>query len=222
MLGFKGAMTDSASTPQPSGDKQLGFAGKPLIEKLKLLALFALIGLLIYLSQPTLQLFIPGAILTAIGAMIRVWAGGHLTRDRRLAVSGPYQYTRNPFYLGRFCVLIGCALMSGLRNNWILWAIFLFSVAFFFFGYMPRKEKREGGRLEKLFGEQFFAYRKNVPSLFPRLTPYKDPFTTEKRPWSRELFFGGTGEFSGNKELPTTIATFVLIALFLLRLLTQR
>ncbi|HEX8464685.1 MAG TPA: isoprenylcysteine carboxylmethyltransferase family protein [Abditibacterium sp.] len=214
-------MTPSA----PSTSKRLGFANKPLVEKLKLIGLFALIGLLIFLSKPTLSLFIPGAILTAIGALIRVWAGGHLTRDRRLAVSGPYQYTRNPFYLGRFCVLIGFALMSGLSfgNNVfgpILWSIFAFSVLFFFFGYMPRKEKREGRRLEQLFGDQFRQYRASVPSLFPRLTPYKDPFTPETRRWSRDLFFGGTGEFSGNKELPTTIATFVLIGLFLLRLLT--
>jgi protein-S-isoprenylcysteine O-methyltransferase Ste14 len=221
MLAFKGAMTDTPSSPPTSTPrKPFGVARKPLVEKLKLVALFALIGLLIYFSQPTWNLFIPGAILTTIGAFIRVWAAGHLTRDQRLAVSGPYQYTRNPFYLGRFCVLIGCALMSGLRNQPLLWAIFLFSVAFFFFGYMPRKEKREGGRLEQLFGDQFRQYRSNVPSLFPRLTPYKDPFTTEKRPWNRELFFTGTGEFSGNKELPTTIATFVLIALFLARLLT--
>ena len=218
MLAFKGAiMTESA----PPNQKQLGFANKPLIEKLKLIALFALIGLLIFLSHPTLNLFIPGAILTAIGALIRVWAGGHLTRDRRLAVSGPYQYTRNPFYLGRFCVLIGCALMSGLQNPFV-WAIFLFGMAFFFFGYMPRKEKREGRRLEQLFGDQFRQYRSSVPSLFPRLTPYKDPFTPETRKWSRELFFGGTGEFSGNKELPTTIATFALIGLFLLRMLFAR
>ncbi|PQV63641.1 Protein-S-isoprenylcysteine O-methyltransferase Ste14 [Abditibacterium utsteinense] len=214
-------MTESnSSTPQPT-KRQLGFAGKPLVEKLKLIALFALIGLLIYRSEPIAKLFWPGAILTAIGALIRVWAGGHLTRDRRLAVSGPYQYTRNPFYLGRFCVLIGFALMSGLQNPFV-WAIFLFGMAFFFFGYMPRKEKREGGRLEQLFGDQFRQYRQSVPSLFPRLSPYKDPFTPETRRWSRELFFGGTGEFSGNKELPTTLVTFVLIGLFLMRMLTQR
>ncbi len=214
-------MTESTPSTEKSAKRQLGFAGKPLVEKLKLIALFVLIALLIFFSHPIAKLFWPGAILTAIGALVRVWAGGHLTRDRRLAVSGPYQYTRNPFYLGRFCVLIGFALMSGLQNLFV-WAIFLFGMAFFFFGYMPRKEKREGGRLEQLFGDQFRQYRQSVPSLFPRPTPYKDPFTPETRRWSRELFFGGTGEFSGNKELPTTLVTFALIGLFLMRMLTQR
>ena len=207
-------------------NKKLGFVNKPFVEQLKLLALFALIGAVIYFSRPTITLFLVGAAFAFVGALIRVWAGGHLTRDQRLAVSGPYQYTRNPFYLGRFLVLIGFALMSGLSfgdNIFgpILWGIFAFAVLFFFFGYMPRKEKREGGRLEKLFGEQFAQYRKNVPSLFPRLSPYKDPFTNENRRWSRELFFGGDSQFSGNKELPTTIVTLGLIGAFLVRLLTQ-
>jgi protein-S-isoprenylcysteine O-methyltransferase Ste14 len=189
-----------------------GFLGKPLIEKLKLIVLFALIGALIFFSRPRLDFLIAGAVLTFIGAMIRVWAAGHLTRDQRLTTSGPYQYTRNPFYLGRLCVLIGFALMSGLQKP-VVWAIFLLGLGFFFLGYMPRKERREGGRLENMFGDDYRNWRDNVPSLFPRLTPY----VTNPRPWSRELFFAGDKEYAGNKELPTTIATLVLIALFFIR-----
>ena len=197
-----------------------GFNRKSLVEKLKIVVLFAFIAILVYKSQPQPLLFAIGAVLTLIGIAIRIWAAGHLTRDQRLAVSGPYAYTRNPFYLGRFSILIGFALMSGL-HGFLVWTIFLISLGFFFFGYMPRKERREGGRLEELFGDQFRKYRENVPSLFPRLTPYRDPFTAEKRPWNRDLFFFGkeTG-FVGNKELPTSIATLLLIALFLLRLVT--
>jgi len=199
--------------------RQLGFKNKPAIEKLKLVALFALVLLLVALSHPTRGLFAAGALFTLVGAAIRVWAAGHLTRDQRLAVSGPYAFTRNPFYLGRLFVLMGFALMSGLQNGWV-WAIFLLGIGFFFFGYMPRKERREGGRLEQLFGDQFRSYRKNVPSLFPRFSPYRDPFTPEQRKWSRELFFGGDGQFSGNKELPTALVTLLLIALFFARLVT--
>lgn len=189
--------------------------GKPLVEKFKLFALFCLIGALIYFSRPTLPFLIPGAVITVIGALIRVWAGGHLTRDQKLTTSGPYAYTRNPFYLGRFCVLLGFALMSGLQNP-VVWAIFLLGLGFFFLGYMPRKEKREGGRLEKYFGDDYRVWKQNVPMLFPRITPY----VMNPRPWSKDLFFGGDEKFSGNKELPTTLATFVLIALFVVRFLT--
>ena len=203
----------------PATPRQLGFKNKPLVEKAKLIALFALIAALVWKSHPRPLLFGVGAFWTLVGALVRIWAAGHLTRDQRLAVSGPYQWTRNPFYLGRLFVLIGFALMSGLQNVWV-WAIFLLGIGFFFWGYMPRKERREGGRLEALFGDQFLAYRKNVPSLFPRLSPYRDPFTTQQRPWSRDLFFGGDGQFSGNKELPTALVTLLLIALFFARLVT--
>ncbi len=194
-----------------------GIVRKPLAEKLKLLALFALIGALIWYSAPRQPYFAIGAVLTVIGALIRVWAGGHLTRDQRLTTSGPYQFTRNPFYLGRFFVLIGFALMSGLQNP-VVWAIFLIGLGFFFFVYMPRKEQREGGRLAQMFGPDYEIWKKNVPSLFPRPTPYK----MNPRPWSRELFSGGDDQFTGNKELWTTLATFALIGLFYLRFLSPR
>ena len=205
----------SATPPKP------GFHNKPLVEKLKIVALFVLIAALFFRAHPTPKLFVTGALITLCGAAIRVWAAGHLTRDQRLAVSGPYAFTRNPFYVGRLLVLIGFALMSGLQNGFV-WAIFGIGLGVFFFGYMPRKEKREGGRLESLFGDQFRAYRKNVPSLFPRLTPYRDPFTPEHRPWNRGLFFGGDDQFAGNKELPTTLVTLLFIALFLVRLVTLK
>ena len=212
LLPFLPAMTAS---PPP----KLGFRNKPAREKLKLVALFALMGALVWLSRPTLWLWAGGALVTLLGISIRVWAAGHLPRDQRLAVSGPYGYTRNPFYLGRLFVLVGFALMSGLQNAFV-WAIFALGLGFFFFVYLPRKEKREGGRLEQLFGAQFAAYRAGVPSLFPRFSAYNDPFTPEKRRWSRELFFAGDGQFSGNKEAPTALATLLLIALFLARLCT--
>jgi protein-S-isoprenylcysteine O-methyltransferase Ste14 len=205
----------SSSTPV-----RAGVVRKPLVEKLKLLALFAVIGVLVYISRPTPTTFWIGAVLVTIGALIRVWAGGHLTRDQRLSTSGPYQYTRNPFYLGRFFLIIGYAIMSGLSNdfsktyNIVIWGILLFSLAFFFFGYMPRKERREGGRLKEMFGPDYETWKANVPQLFPRLTPY----VMNPRPWSKDLFMGGDGTYTGNKELWTTIATFALVALFFLRM----
>ena len=199
----------------PSSSAQTGFLHKPLIEKLKLLGLFVLIGLLIYYSRPTQPGFTIGAVLVAIGTVIRVWAGGHLTRDQQLTTSGPYAYTRNPFYLGRLFLLIGFGIMSGLSNV-IAWVILIIALVIFFGYYMPRKEKREGGRLRDLFGPDYEQWKANVPSLFPRLTPYR----MNPRPWSMQLFLGGDERFSGNKELWTTVAVIVLVGLFYWRMVT--
>ena len=199
-----------------------GFIGKPLVEKLKLLGLFALIGLLIYFARPNENTFVLGAALVVIGTLVRVWAGGHLRRDQQLTTSGPYQFTRNPFYLGRLFVLLGFGVLSGVgsdfskTSNIVLWVILLASLVIFFAFYMPRKEKREGGRLKEMFGEDYETWKSHVPSLFPRLTPYR----MNPRPWSKQLFMGGDDQFTGNKELWTSLATLALIGLFYWRMVT--
>jgi protein-S-isoprenylcysteine O-methyltransferase Ste14 len=203
-------------------DAKLGVVHKPLVEQLKLLGLFALIGALIYYSRPQMPSFGFGLALVVIGTLIRVWAAGHLTRDQKLTTSGPYQYSRNPFYLGRFLLIIGFALMSGLSNNFsdarnvAVWVIFMAALLIFFVYYMPRKEAREGGRLAKLFGPDYEMWKANVPSLFPRLTPY----VMHPKPWSRELFMGGDEQHTGNKELWTTLVVIGLIGLFIWRMQT--
>jgi protein-S-isoprenylcysteine O-methyltransferase Ste14 len=203
---------------------KLGFRHKPLVEKLKLIGLFLAIAALIYLASPTRNEFYIGAVLTVLGTLIRVWAGGHLTRDQKLTTSGPYQFTRNPFYLGRLFVLLGFGAMSGIISGGmsgsvpsIIGAVILIGALIIFFGfYMPRKERREGGRLRDLFGPDYEQWKSNVPSLFPRLTPYR----MNPRPWSSKLFMAGDEEFSGNKELWTTIGTLALVALFYWRMVT--
>ncbi len=211
----------SPETPATPGGK--GFFGKPFIEQLKLVAVFALIGLILYFSRPTQIGFIVGAVFVVVGTLIRVWAGGHLTRDQRLTTSGPYQFTRNPFYLGRFLILIGFAFLAGIGGNLadprniILCSAIIVALVIFFAYYMPRKEEREGGRLQKLFGPDYETWKKNVPSLFPRLTPY----VMNPRPWNKDLYFGNSADFMGNKEFWTTIANLALVALFYLRMVTQ-
>jgi protein-S-isoprenylcysteine O-methyltransferase Ste14 len=223
---------NSSPSPNPSENPSLepekteggkGFFGKPFIEQLKLVAVFALIGLILYFSKPTQIGFIVGSVFVVVGTVIRVWAGGHLTRDQRLTTSGPYQYTRNPFYLGRFLIIIGFAFLAGIGGNLrdprniILCSAVIVALVVFFAYYMPRKEEREGGRLKKLFGPDYETWKKNVPSLFPRLTPY----VMNPRPWNKDLYFGNSADFMGNKEFWTTIANLVLVALFYLRMVTQ-
>lgn len=199
-----------------------GFFGKPLVEKLKLLAVFAFVGVILYYSRPSQVSLAVGSVLVIVGTLIRIWAGGHLTRDQKLTTSGPYQYTRNPFYLGRLLWIIGFAIMSGMGvdfSNWqnvVLWAVVIIAIFIFFAYYMPRKEAREGGRLAKLFPEEYERWKAHVPSLFPRFTPY----VMNPRSWNKDLYMGNSAEYMGNKEVWTTIAVIVLMILFYARYLT--
>lgn len=215
-------MASSSSSPGPASPStaRAGVLHKPLIEKLKLIALFAVIGALVYLSKPTPATFGIGTVLVVIGTLIRVWAAGHLTRDQQLTTSGPYQHSRNPFYLGRLFLIVGFAVMSGLTTDFsqtrikVIWAILIFALGIFFFVYMPRKEEREGGRLRDLFGPDYEQWKDSVPQLFPRLTPY----VMHPKPWSRELFMGGDANYTGNKELWTTLVIIGLVVLFAMRM----
>lgn len=206
-------------TPNTTSTKsaQYGVLRKPLIEKLKLLALLVLIGAMIYKSTPSSPSIYIGLVLVVIGTLIRIWAGGHLRRDQQLTTSGPYAYSRNPFYLGRLFLIVGFAAMSGVMNNLPVQIITAVALLIFFFVYMPRKEVREGGRLQKMFGPDYETWKANVPQLFPRLSPY----VMNPRPWSRQLFFGGDGQFTGNKEIWTTLAVALICALIFLRMGTQ-
>ncbi|TET73004.1 MAG: hypothetical protein E3J44_01730, partial [Candidatus Aminicenantes bacterium] len=62
----------------------------------------ASIGLIlaIIFARPDLTSFLTGLGVCFLGLLIRTWSAGHLRKEKELAISGPYQYTRNPLYLG--------------------------------------------------------------------------------------------------------------------------
>lgn len=209
---------ESPTTERPhSGGK--GVLKKPLIEQLKLLFVFICLGAIIWFSHPTPIFFGIGLALVVIGTLIRIWAGGHLTRDQKLTTSGPYAYSRNPFYLGRFFWIVGFVVMAGFPSGLASLAIYgllVFALIIFFVYYMPRKELREGGRLKEYFGEDYDIWKANVPSLFPRLTPYK----MNPKKWNAKLYFGNDGSITGNREIWTTLAVILIAILFFVRMAT--
>jgi len=118
-----------------------------------------------------------GFIIVVVGEILRLlgvsWAGsetrttGHM-EGTYLIVSGPFAYTRNPLYIGNILIYLGIGIMS--------FAIFpylqVFALLFFIFQYY-HIIKAEEEFLLKRYDEQFKEYKRNVPRLFPRLTPYK-------------------------------------------------
>ncbi len=157
---------------------------------LRVLAVFAAILALLFLSRPTPASVAAGAVLVALGETWRVWAAGHLLKSRELAVSGPYRYVQNPLYFGRLCLLTGFSIMAwlpmsvgGLSLPANLLALAA-GLAVFFGYYMPRKRRVEGGRLERLHGEDYARYVAAVPEIIPALRPWG----TNVRRWTAERF----------------------------------
>ncbi|MDG5789352.1 isoprenylcysteine carboxylmethyltransferase family protein [Evansella sp. AB-P1] len=85
---------------------------------------------------------------------------------KKLVVSGPYRYTRNPMISGVAFVLLGESLLL-CSMSVLLWFIFFTVVnyTYFIFGEEPL--------LTKKFGEEYLEYKKNVPRLLPRRKPWE-------------------------------------------------
>nr|WP_235788570.1 isoprenylcysteine carboxylmethyltransferase family protein [Salipaludibacillus sp. CUR1] len=83
----------------------------------------------------------------------------------KLVVSGPYQYSRNPMISGVVLILLGEVLIFG---SWplVLWFVSFTVVnySYFIFGEEPH--------LHKKFGEDYAEYKRNVPRMVPRRTPW--------------------------------------------------
>jgi protein-S-isoprenylcysteine O-methyltransferase Ste14 len=169
--------------------------------------------ILIYFSEPTPVAAGLGLVFVAAGQLLRVWAAGHLVKNKRLTTTGPYAYVKNPLYLGAITIVMGFCIVGmppwNLQPTWrdprlILYLVFL---AAFFLYYMPRKMKIEGDRLRAIYGDDYARYDKSVPDMLPRLTPYRSGDGT-RWSWAQTV---------DNSEHGTIMSLGVGLALILLR-----
>lgn len=124
---------------------------------------FLVLALYAVFSAPAPGTFMAGVLTALAGIALRAWAAGHLAKNERLAVSGPYAYTRNPLYLGSALVAAGFAVAGG--SWWLALLLAVYFIAFF----LPVVIEEES-HLSKLFPE-FQGYAAAVPRFGPRLLP---------------------------------------------------
>ena len=129
---------------------------------------FAIAAIYLLFAEPTTARLVAGAVVALAGLAVRAASAGHVQKNRRLAVSGPYAYTRNPLYLGSAIGAIGFAIAGG------RWWFFLLFALFFAAVYFPVM-RSEQAHLTVLFGEEYLAYARAVPLLLPRWRPWRTP-----------------------------------------------
>ena len=132
---------------------------------------FVCAGLFLLLAKPNWRTLAAGGVVALLGLLVRAWASGHIRKNARLAVSGPYAHTRNPLYLGSFILGLGftVAASSSLPLFLLLGGLF----AALFLGIYWPVMRVEAATLAEAFGEDYRRYAAAVPLLFPRLTPYR-------------------------------------------------
>jgi protein-S-isoprenylcysteine O-methyltransferase Ste14 len=123
--------------------------------------------------SPSPVSFILGAILVVVGLFFAQWSilvqfthgrGTPLPMmpTQRLITTGPFQYCRNPMTLGTILAYLGL----GIAAATIVGIILVVALAALLFVYLKRMEEQE---LAERFGEEYLAYRRDVPFIIPRI-----------------------------------------------------
>jgi protein-S-isoprenylcysteine O-methyltransferase Ste14 len=136
------------------------------LRRFRLRAVWLLIIPFYVFATPSTNLLWWGVGVSAAGLSLRAWAAGSIRKDRELATTGPYAHTRNPLYLGSFMLGAGVMVAGG---QWVFGVAFL---VFFLLVYRATV-RREATELEARFGESYRAYAAQVPTVLPRITPYR-------------------------------------------------
>lgn len=107
------------------------------------------------------ELYVTGVGIAGAGILIRLWASGHVKKNRELATDGPYAYVRHPLYVGNILILTGFTVASQL---W--WAFPVTALLMWF--YYPTAIDYEDLKLKRMFGDQWQAWAHETRALVPR------------------------------------------------------
>lgn len=125
----------------------------------------AFVTLVTLVATPMKELFLPGAVAVCVGMLIRLWASGHVKKDKQLATTGPYAFVRHPLYVGNHLIAVGLCLASSLWWSFPLW-VWITIV------YYPPAIHGEDTKLERLFGDEWRTWRARTHAQWPSLRPY--------------------------------------------------
>ena len=117
-----------------------------------------------------------GVVLIALGFALWVWTVRLFMRigkgtlapwdaTRKLVVEGPYRHVRNPMITAVLAVLLGEAAVFG-SQGLLIWAALFLGINWAYFVL------HEEPGLERRFGDEYRAYRRNAPRWIPRRTPW--------------------------------------------------
>lgn len=127
---------------------------------------YPLAATVLWFARPAPLSILLGALVGALGLLIRAYAAGYLHKQEVLTVTGPYAYTRNPLYLGSAVLALGAAIAT---RSWISAVILLLYFAIFYSMVMRREETE----LRMRYSSAFEQYAGAVPLFLPRLRPAK-------------------------------------------------
>jgi protein-S-isoprenylcysteine O-methyltransferase Ste14 len=106
----------------------------------------------LWLARPTWGSWAIGCSIALVGELVRIWAAGHLEKDREVTSSGPYRFVGHPLYVGSTIMGIGFAVAA---SNLIVATL----IALYLVATLAAAMRREQSFLERTFGDRYEAYR---------------------------------------------------------------
>ena len=151
-------------------------------------------------GQPRIDWYPIGFVLSILGIAVRLWASGHVKKDKVLATTGPYAFVRHPLYVGNHLIMAGYSFASGHWWSFVVWI----ALSLYFY---PQTIRHEDKVLGRLFPDQWPAWASRTRALIPRVTPYASNVAGE---WSFYQSLRQNGE--------PIIAALLLLGLYVLYL----
>lgn len=114
------------------------------------------------MGRPEQAMLYAGTAVAAAGALVRLWASGHVMKNKELATDGPYAFVRHPLYVGNILLLLGYSMASS------LWWSYVLMIALLLF-YYPPTIAYEDNKLRNFFGEAWSEWSRTTHALIPTL-----------------------------------------------------
>ena len=112
-----------------------------------------------------------GVSIVLLGVALRIWAQQHihhrLIGHKQLTTTGPYEFVRNPLYIGNIILCVGVIIASELL--WLIpvtvfWCIAIYSIVI----------RYEEEHLLEKYGDAYRRYLLQVPRWFPKLSSLRN------------------------------------------------
>lgn len=137
--------------PAAAGRDRVVSAMRATLARYRVALGFVMAALTLWLAQPTLQSVAVGAAIAAAGALLRLWAAGHVEKSREVTSSGPYRFTRHPLYLGSSLVALGIVVAARHLGLAIVVGLYLAAT-------LVAAMRAEEAHLREKFGAAYDAY----------------------------------------------------------------
>jgi protein-S-isoprenylcysteine O-methyltransferase Ste14 len=124
---------------------------------------FLFAAVVLWLAHPTAFSLALGVPVAALGESLRIWAAGHLNKQREVTASGPYRWLAHPLYVGSSVIGVGVSMASGSAVVFALVAVYLGVT-------VTAAIATEEAALRRKFGARYDRYRRGATDPHRRFT----------------------------------------------------